>query len=67
MPQKISTPPQPQPTHSPLFHEAIASLHRMVGAYVLDHIVERQLALRVRRIEATLDRERELHIYGGKR
>jgi hypothetical protein len=64
MPQKMST---TTPTHSPLLNEAIASLLRKVGAIIVDPIVERQLAARVRRIEATLDREQELRLYGGQR
>jgi hypothetical protein len=58
--------PAPAPS-APLLHEAIASLLRKVGAYVVDPIVERQLAARVRRIEAALDREREMRLYGGLR
>ena len=58
-------PPPLPPTHSPLLREAVASLLRKVDTYVVDPIVERQLAARVRRIEDTLDREHELRIYGG--
>ena len=63
-------PPSPPPTHSPLLREAIASLLRKVdtyGTYVIDPIVERQLTARVRRVEATLDREREIRLSGGRR
>jgi hypothetical protein len=42
-------------------------MHSKVGAYDVDPIVERQLAARVRRIEATLDREREIRLNGGLR
>jgi hypothetical protein len=65
MPPKISTPPPP--THSLLLTEAIALLHRKVGAHFVDPIVERQPPARVRCIEATLDREREMRLYGGQR
>lgn len=51
----------------PLLPEAITSLLRKVDAYVVDPSVERQVAARVRRIEATLDREHELRLYGGQR
>ena len=60
-------PPQLPPTNAPLLREAIASLLRKVGSSVVDPIVERQLTDRVRRIEATLDRERELRLGGGQR
>ena len=61
-------PPQLPPTNAPLLREAIASLLRKVGAYgIVDPIVERQLTARVRRVEATLDREREIRLSGGRR
>jgi hypothetical protein len=67
MPKIYTPPPQLPPTCSPLLRAAIASLLQKVGAYVVDPIVERQLAARVRRIEATLDREQEIRLCGGKR
>jgi hypothetical protein len=57
----------PSPPSYPLLREAIASLTRKIDRGVIDPIVERQLAARVRRIEATLDRERELSLYGRQR
>ncbi|MCU1247062.1 MAG: hypothetical protein JWQ49_91 [Edaphobacter sp.] len=67
MPGKYKPPPPLPLTSAPLLREAIASLQRKVDAYVVDPIVERQLAARVGRIEDTLDREHELRLYGGQR
>jgi hypothetical protein len=55
------------PPSSPLLRDAIASLTLKIGQGIVDPIVERQLAHRVRRIEATLDLDRELRLYGGQR
>jgi hypothetical protein len=57
----------PHPPSCPLLRDAIASLTKKIDQGLIDQIVERQFAHRVRRIEATLDRSRELRLYGGQR
>jgi hypothetical protein len=54
----------PHPLSYPLLRDAIASLTGKIDQGLIDSDVERQLAIRVRRIEATLDRERERSLYG---
>jgi hypothetical protein len=55
----------PSPLSTPPLREAIAALTLNISEGVVDLIVERQLAVRVRRIASTLHREREGQIYGG--
>jgi hypothetical protein len=57
-------PPSPPPPPSAPY--CAASSRTKIGLGGVDLIVERQLAARVRRIEATLDREHELRLYGGR-
>jgi hypothetical protein len=55
------------PRSAPLLRDAIATLTLKIGLGDVDPIVERQLSARVRPIEATLDRERDMRLYGGQR
>jgi hypothetical protein len=57
----------PSPPSAWLLREAIAALTLKIGQGGTDPIVERQLLARVRRIEATFDRECEMHLHGGQR